>query len=201
MKTTQIPEPLLTTLHIKNMVCSRCIRAVRSSLSELGIPVAHTELGKVEIPLPAEQLDLPAIREALEKEGFELLEDSRARLVERIKTEVINLVQKDKIGSLKTNLSDYLATQLDKEYATLSSLFSSVEGITLERFAILQKTERAKELLVYGELRVSEIAYRLGYSSGAHLTNQFRQETGFTPTQYRKQKAHHRHSLDELGRA
>lgn len=189
-----------TVLHIKNMVCARCVRVVRQTLEDLGVPVQAVQLGRVQTPLPPTQLDLPAIRRALELEGFELLEDERARLLERIKAEVIALVQDDGLPRLRTNLSDHLAARLGRDYGTLSSLFSSLEGITLERYAILQKIERAKELLVYGEQTVSEIAYRLGYSSGAHLTNQFRRETGFSPTAYRRQKHHHRRPLDQVTR-
>lgn len=192
-------SPPETTLRIKNMVCSRCLRVVRERLEGLGLPLTHLELGRADIALSATAIDLEAVRRTLEAEGFSLIENERVRQVERIKAEIIALVQQDRLGELRTNLSIHLSENLEQDYASLSSLFSALEGITLERYFILQKTERVKELLAYGELTVSEIAHRLGYSSGAHLTNRFRQETGFTPTQYRREKHHARQPLDEVG--
>jgi AraC family transcriptional regulator len=126
------------------------------------------------------------------------LEDKRARLVEKIKTLIIELVQSEKLENLHINLSDYLSDKTGKDYAHISNLFSALENLTIEKYFILQKIERVKELLVYGDLTLSEISYQLGYSSVAHLSAQFKQVTGFSPSEFRKLKAHPRRPLDEV---
>lgn len=193
---------MVTTLelHIKNMVCNRCIKVVREELEKLGLKVQRIELGKVEISSThdAENIALEKIKEVLEANGFELLEDKKVQTVERIKTLIIELIHAGKLEDLHENLSEYISRSIGRDYHYLSSLFSSIENITIEKFIIQQKVERIKELLVYDELTVSEIAYRLGYSSVAHLSNQFKQITGFTPSQFKQLKAHNRKPLDEV---
>ncbi|SDK21559.1 Helix-turn-helix domain-containing protein [Catalinimonas alkaloidigena] len=173
-----------TQLKIKNMVCPRCIRVVREEMERLGYQVRDVTLG--EVLLSDADPDLTKIARMLEGNGFALLADPKDRLVEQIKTEVIDLIRSGRIESLHVKLSDYLAERLDRDYTTLSHLFSTHEGITLERYTILQKIERAKELISYGELSMSEIAYQLGYRTIAHLSSQFRQIVGESPTAYRK---------------
>ncbi|MFD1140832.1 AraC family transcriptional regulator [Larkinella insperata] len=181
-------------LFIKNMVCERCIRAVRSELEKQGYQVHQIELGKVTVEHSL--VDLPAIAAALEEQGFELLTDRNARLVNQLKTLIIELVQSGRITQLRTTLSDYLAQQIGMDYAHLSHLFSTSEHITIEKFWILQRVEKAKELLSYGELTINEIAHCLGYSSVAYLTNQFKQITGLTPAAYRNRNTADRNPLD-----
>lgn len=186
------------TLNIKNMVCSRCIRVVREELTSLELNVQSVTLG--EAVVDGEHLDRAALKERLRASGFELLETDAAKLVEIIKTLIIDLVQSEDLSEMHENLSGIIAKRVSRDYATLSHLFSSVEAVTIERYFILQKIERAKELLAYGERTASEISYILGYSSPAHLSRQFKQETGFTPSEFKRSRVHqHRIPLEEIG--
>ena len=160
-----------TTLYIKNMVCYRCIMVVEDLLGKFGFTVLHIELGKVLIQETPEKADLERIRQALEAVGFELIDDKRDRLIEQIKQEIIRLVHSQN-GELKTTLSDYLADRLHHDYSSLSKLFSETNGITIEKYFISQKIERVKELLVYDQLSLNEIAFLLKYTSTAHLSSQ-----------------------------
>lgn len=172
-------------LYIKNMVCDRCIRAVQSELERLGYTVSGIELGRATIAeLP---VDLTHIGQALERHGFALLTDKTTRVVNQVKTLIIDLIQSGRIAGLHTTLSDYLSEQVGLDYAHLSHLFSTTENLTIEKFWIMQRVERAKELLSYNELPISDIARQLGYSSVAYLTNQFKTITGLTPATYRAQ--------------
>lgn len=186
-----------TTLYIKNMVCNRCIMVVQDLLGKLGFTVLHIELGKVLIQETPEKADLERIRQALEAVGFELIDDKRDRLIEQIKQEMIQLVHNCN-GELKVNLSDYLSEKLHHDYSSLSKIFPETNGITIEKYFILQKIERVKELLVYDELSLNEIATLLNYSSAAHLSNQFKSITGITPSEFKKQKTHSRKGLDQI---
>lgn len=189
---------MTTTLHIKNMVCSRCIRVVRDELEALGLHVIRVALGGATIS--GESLNMRQIQQRLQANGFEILESATAKIVERIKTLIIELVHSDELTEMHDNLSDMIVNAIGRDYTSLSHLFSSVEAITIERFFILQKIERAKELLTYGELSASEIAYKLGYSSPAHLSRQFKQTTGFTPREFKTAWATvQRIPLDEIG--
>ena len=193
---------MTTTLHIKNMVCSRCIRVVREELTSLGLNVQNVTLG--EVVVDGDHLDRTILKERLHANGFELLETDAAKLVEIIKTLIIDLVQSEDLSEMHENLSDIITKRVGRDvgrdYATLSHLFSSVEAVTIERYFILQKIERAKELLTYGERTASEISYSLGYSSPAHLSRQFKQETGFTPSEFKRSRAYqHRIPLEEIG--
>jgi len=184
-------------LHIKNMVCNRCIRVVKEELTALGCSVRSVELGKAEVSYEKDAL-IDAIKQTLEDNGFELIEDKKAQVVDAVKTSIIELIYQNKLENLSINISDFLSEKLSKDYHSLTSLFSSVTGITIEKFFILQKVERVKEWLVYDDLTLSEMAFKLGYSSVAHLSNQFKQVTGLTPTQFKKLKSKHRTSLDSL---
>lgn len=190
-----------TTLFIKNMVCGRCIRVVSEGLMALGLDVKMVELGEAVVMGDLSAGQLEKARLSLEASGFELIEDKKAKMVEKIRNLIIDLVHY-KDGSERTvNYSDYIADKLGKDYHYLSSLFSSIENVTIEKFIILQKIERVKELLVYDEYSLSEIAFKLGYSSVAHLSNQFKQVTGFSPTEYKKLKSHKRKPLDGVGKS
>lgn len=180
------------------MVCDRCIKAVRGIFESEQINPQSITLGKVhtEETVPLEKLN--RIKSALEAEGFEWLDDRKVRQVEEIRGLIIQLVQKGALDDMNENLSAYLSAQLHRDYAQLSQLFSSIENTTIEQFFILQKIEKVKEWLVYDEFTLSEIAYRLGYSSVAHLSAQFKKVTGFTPSAFKALKDHHRKSLDKL---
>ena len=188
---------MTTTLHIKNMVCPRCIRAVTDCLTRLGLHPLSVELGIAVVREEVDDALRIRLRQALEAEGFELLEAPRARLVEQIKDAVIRLVHYREAAP-SANLSHYLSELLHKDYSALSKAFSEETGSTIERYAITQKIECAKELLTYDELTLNEIADRLGYSSAAYLSTQFKQITGLTPSAFKRSEGGKRKGLDEL---
>ena len=185
-----------TTLYIKNMVCYRCIMVVEDLLAKLGFTPLHVELGKAIIQETVGKAELEHIRQTLQSVG---LTDRRQtqQLIEQIKQEIIRLVHSQN-GELKTTLSDFLADRLHHDYSSLSKLFSETNGITIEKYFISQKIERVKELLVYDELSLNEIAFLLNYSSTAHLSRQFKEVTGTTPSEFKKQKIQLRKGLDEI---
>jgi AraC family transcriptional regulator len=179
----------MTTLYIKNMVCNRCVAAVKQELERQGLHPERVSLGQVILKetqiTEAQQAKLDAALLAL---GFERIDDRKARLIESIKKKAIQMIHGSDKLNLKVNWSTVLAEELHYDYSYLSSLFSSVEGITLEQYIIRQKIERVKELLFYDELTLSEIADKLGYSSVAHLSSQFKKVTGFTPSELKKSR-------------
>lgn len=185
-------------INVKNMVCPRCIKSVAGIFRSAGAKLKQVELGVVllEEELPADTLQ--QVRKNLEAEGFEIIDDQRAKIVEQVKKLIIELVHYSELDEMKQNLSDYLGQQLQRDYTYLSNLFSSIENTTIEQYFILQKIEKAKEWLVYDEFTLSEIAFRLNYSSVSHLSNQFKKITGFTPSQFKKLKEHNRKQLDSL---
>ncbi len=185
-------------LHIKNMVCARCIKTVTGIFQQAGAEIENVNLGAVETRNELNSEQLNTIRRQLSDEGFELLDDQKTKLIEEIKNEIIHLVHYDDLGEMKVNLSTHLSNKLHRDYNYLSNLFSSVESTTIEQYFILQKIERVKELLVYDELSLSEIAFRMDYSSVAHLSNQFKKITGLTPSQFKKLETHNRRSLDKI---
>ncbi len=193
MNTTTAPQ---TVLHIKNMVCDRCRMAVEQIFRRNDLAFDHIELGKVYLHETPTADRLSHLRHDLEQVGFELIDDQRSVLVEQIRTAVLDYVG-DRALMEKWKLSAYLSDRLAKSYTLLSSAFSAARGMTIERFFILQKVERAKELLIYDELTMSEIAFRLNYSSPAHLSGQFKQVTGLSPSEF-KRLGGTRHSLDQL---
>ncbi len=184
-------------LRIKNMVCPRCIMAVREELESLGLHVLEVELGWAVID-GNDEVDEAAIEAVMSSKGFELLHDKREELVESIKVAVIDAIYSEKIATLATNLSTYLAEELGRDYATISTAFKASEGITLNRYIILQKVERVKELLTYDELPLSAVATKLGYKSLQHLSSQFKEITGTTCMKYKKQGGTDRHTIDNL---
>ncbi len=184
-------------VHVKNMVCHRCKLAVEQVLTSSGYHVQQVELGEVSIDEDLNTEQLKALDTQLKHLGFELIDDRKAKLVERIKNLIIDRVHHHQ-DTLNINLSDYLAGHLHYEYNYLSSLFSEAEGTTIEKYYISQKIEKVKELLIYDELTLSEIAYRMGYSSVAYLSNQFKKETGFTPSYFKAIKENKRRNIEEL---
>ena len=196
MKNTSLEKKF--TVSIKNMVCNRCIMVVQQAFEQLGLHIKSIRLGEVELDEdPANELE--RIKEILENNGFELLEDKNIKLIEQIKTLIVEEIHHKKIKKPHQNFSDFLAQETGKEYNSLASLFSSTEGITIERYIILQKIEKVKELLFYNEMNLSEIANHLGYSSVAHLSAQFKNVTGMTPTEFRQLKNKNRNAIDKLG--
>lgn len=177
----------MKTLRIKNMVCPRCIMAVEKILEDLGYDVNDVELGLIEFHDPILLEDRNKIEAKLVEIGFEILDDKKSQTVERIKTQIIELVSKD-VNDLTITLSEYLASKLQTEYHSLSALFSNQESQTIEQYYILQKIEKVKELLVYDELTLSEIAYKMNYSSVSHLSTQFKKVTGLSPTHFKEIK-------------
>lgn len=176
------------------MVCNHCVEAVRRTLESIGLEVVSVELGRAEITGKPDAAGLREISDSLQESGFELITDPAKDIVESIKREIIMMVRSDEPISAK--LSDYLPEKLHRDFRTLSRTFSKVEGRTIESYLIFQKIERVKELLLDGELTVSEIAYRTAYSSIAHLSRQFKSITGMTPSQFRENG--HRIPLNEI---
>ena len=179
------------------MVCSRCKMVVKSELEKLGLYPISVELGEVEINSAIDDKEKEAIKITLASFGFELLENKKSIVIEKVKNAIIDLVH-NKNNELNSNLSDHLSKLLLQEYSSISTLFSEVEGITIEQYFIAQKIERVKELLVYNELTLSEIAFQLNYSSTAHLSNQFKKVTGFTPSYFKQLKDKKRKQIEDL---
>lgn len=170
---------------------------VQQEFEKLNLDPVAIRLGEVDMPGDISEQQKETLKQNLSNVGFELINDKRGRIIEQVKAAIISLVQ-DKNASTEQNLSDYLSKHLHMEYSYLSTLFSEVEGITIEKFYILQKTERVKELLMYDELSLSEIAFQLHYSSVAHLSAQFKKVTGFTPSYFRQLKEKKRKPLDQV---
>jgi AraC-like DNA-binding protein len=184
-------------LFIKNMVCGRCITAVEHELNKLGIPASNILLGEVTLEAPIDEATRKQLAQNLEGLGFELIEDRNGRIIEKIKNTVIQLVHHQHDGH-QQNLSEILSSELHMDYSYLSKLFSEVEGTTIEKYYIAQKIEKVKELLVYDELSLSEIADRLNYSSVAYLSNQFKKITGLSPSHFKKIGLSKRKPLDKV---
>jgi YesN/AraC family two-component response regulator len=182
---------------IKNMVCNRCIMVVQQVFEGLGFSPVRISLGEVETPGPIPDVELEKLRNTLVNYGFELIDDAKSRMIEKIKNLVIQSVHHNH-DDLKVNYSEYIESHLNRDYAYLSSLFSEVEGTTIEKFIINQKIERVKELLVYNELTLSEIADQMGYSNVAYLSSQFKKVTGLTPSHFRQVKENKRKPLDKV---
>ncbi len=188
----------LTTLHIKNMVCNRCIKVVRDEFAKLNLEIEEIELGKVIVSSNLNDVQISEIRNVLNENGFELIDDKKSKLIDRIKTLIIEKIHHSNEVLESINSSDYISREVGYDYSYLSNLFSSVEGITIEKYIINQKIEKAKELLVYNELTLNEISYQLGYSSVQHLSNQFKKITGLTPSHFKKLKDSKRKPLDKV---
>lgn len=179
------------------MVCRRCIMAVTEILKKIGLTPIKVELGQATIAEPLSLTKREQLEQALEDYGFELIDDKRMRIIEQIKTAVIKYVHYNDSAE-KIVFSDYLVDQCHHDYSFLSKLFSEVNGISIEKYVIAQKVERIKELLVYDEMTISEISYKLHYSSVAHLSAQFKNVTGMSPSQFKQMKNHKLESLDEV---
>jgi AraC family transcriptional regulator len=200
----QLMAPKKTFAHpkriaIKNMVCDRCVRVVREELESLGFHVTHVALGEATIVRRRGRNGREEILQALRRNGFDLLDDRKSRIVQNIKTAVIALVRSPRpAGTRHLKISAVIEREVGLDYHYLSTLFSSMENVTIEKYVILQKIEWVKELLRYDELSLKEIAFQLGYSSLAHLSSQFRKVTGMSARTYKKLKDAHRVPLDNV---
>ncbi len=179
------------------MVCDRCIMAVRKELDNQELSYKNVQLGEVELSSEPSKQQLEKLAENLNAIGFELLDDKKSQVVEKIKNTIVSLVHRNE-EDLNLKLSALLEEKLQMDYHYLTTLFSSVEGLTIEKYTILQRIERVKELLMYDELNLNEIADQLGYSSVQHLSQQFKKITGLTPSQFRGLKENSRKPLDKI---
>ena len=180
------------------MVSNRCKMAVKEELRNLGLHFIVVDLGEVEIMENISMAQREILKTNLHNSGLELMDDKKAMLIEKIKTVIIEMVHhSDEI--IKVNFSDYLSEKINHDYTYLSNLFSEVQGTTIEQFIISHKTERIKELIIYGEHNITEIAWKMGYSSVAHLSSQFKKVTGLSPSHFKKLKDKRRSPIEEIG--
>ncbi len=184
-------------LYIKYMVSIRCKMVVKAELEKLGLHYLVVDFGEVEIAdhISAEKRD--QLKNSLLKSGLELMDDKKAILIEKIKSVIVEMVHYDD-DKPRTNFSDFLTEKLSYDYTYLANLFSEVTGVTIEYFIIAHKIERVKELLIYDELNLTEISYKLNYSSVAHLSTQFKKVTGLTPSFYKQLKKKRRSAKDNV---
>lgn len=184
-------------LFIKYMVSNRCKMAVKEALNKFGLHFMVVDLGEVEIMETLTDEQRSKIKLELLKSGLELMDDKRAMLIEKIKTIIIEMVHySDEI--VKVNFSDYLSEKMNHDYTYLANLFSEVQGSTIEQFIISHKIERIKELIIYDELNITEIAWKMNYSSVAHLSNQFKKVTGLSPSHFKKLKDKRRNPIEDI---
>ena len=179
------------------MVSIRCKMIVKSELEKLCIPYSSVELGEAVISEDITEEKKEELKLALKLSGLELMDDHKSILIEKIKNVIIEMVHYTD-DPIKVNFSEYLSNKLNYDYTYLSNLFTEVQGTTIEKFIIFHKIERVKELIVYDELNLSEIAYKLHYSSVAHLSNQFKKITGLTPSHFKKLKEKKRTNLENI---
>ncbi|MDR1054770.1 MAG: AraC family transcriptional regulator [Prevotellaceae bacterium] len=187
----------MVTLFIKNMVCNRCIMVVQYELNKLGLDVKNIKLGEVTFNKELTSEEKNTLDKVLIPLGFEIIDNKKSRIIEKIKNIIIDLAHHQD-SDARMNLSDVLSSKLRHDYNYISNLFSEIAGITIEKYFIAQKIEKVKELLVYDELSLSEIALRMNYSSVAYLSNQFKKITGLTPTHFKQIKEDKRKPLDEV---
>jgi AraC-like DNA-binding protein len=179
------------------MVSIRCKMLVKSELDKLGLHYKRVELGEAEIEENISPEKWDELNIALKRSGIELMDDKKSILIEKIKNIIVELVHYAE-EPLEINFSDYLSQQLKHDYTYLANLFSETQGVTIEHFLIAHKIERVKELLIYDELNITEIAWKMHYSSVAHLSNQFKKMTGLTPSFFKKIKHKKRRSLEDI---
>ena len=184
-------------LFIKNMVCIRCKMVVKDELTKLGLHYTNVELGEANIMEDISPLQIQQFKKALLKSGLELIDDKKSHLIQMIKNVIIELAHYSE-EPLPINFSAYLSQKLQYDYTYLANLFSEVQGTTIEHFMIAHKIERVKELLVYDEMNLTEIAYQLHYSSVSHLSAQFKKVTGLTPTHFKQIKDKRRSMLEDV---
>lgn len=187
----------METVYVKNMVCQRCVMVVGQLLQQVGAAAAEIRLGEIDLARPMSLPQRDEFKHLLQEAGFEWIDDKKSRLIAQMKAEIVRWVHyTDRPPHV--NLSEWLSRTLNCDYSYLSGLFSEVEGTTIEKYFILQKVEKVKELLVYDELTLSEIAFQLHYSSAAHLSSQFKKVTGLTPSHFKQIKENRRLPLDKV---
>jgi AraC-like DNA-binding protein len=179
------------------MVSNRCKMAVKEELRNLGLHFIVVDLGEVEIMENISMEKRGILKANLLHSGLELMDDKRAMLIEKIKNVIIEMVHHSE-EIIKVNFSDYLSEKMNHDYTYLSNLFSEVQGMTIEHFIISHKIERIKELIIYGEHNITEIAWKMGYSSVAHLSSQFKKVTGFSPSHFKQLKDKRRNPIEEI---
>ena len=184
-------------LYIKNMVCSRCTMVVKAELDKLKLKYLSVSLGEIELEKELSNSQSTQLNASLKALGFEMMDDKKMQTIEKIKNAIVTLVHHSD-QDIKTNLSTYITSQIHQDYNYLSNLFSEVVGTTIEKYFITHRIERVKELLVYNELSLSEIADKLGYSSVSYLSNQFKKITGLTPSHFKSLKENKRKNIEEL---
>lgn len=184
-------------LYIKNMVCNRCKLVVKSELETFGLHPQSVDLGEAVVSETLSDADKTRLNARFRELGFELIDDRKSRIIEQVKNTIIHLIHHSE-EQPKMNLSDQLVEQIGLDYSSISNLFTQVEGMTIEHYAITQRIERAKELLVYNEYSLSEIAFQLHYSSASHFTRQFKKVTGFPPSELRKRNMIRRIPIEQL---
>ncbi len=184
-------------LAIKNMICSRCLKVIRQDLESIGVELLELRLGKIRIKYPKDKVTMEQIEEFLELDEFELVKDRSEMISEEVKLVLIEMVNNLPIDRTQ-KLSDFLSEKLHRDYWTLSKTFSKTEGTTIERYLILLRVEKAKELIEYDEMNFSEIAYELGYNNINHLSGQFKQVTGMSMSEYKQLKDKSRSPLDKI---
>lgn len=184
-------------LYIKNMVCIRCKMVVKQELKRRSLRYATVDLGEVDMIDEITGGQLTDLTAGLKKFGLEVMDNRKSILIERIKKVVVELIHYIEEPS-KINFSDHLTEKLNYDYTYMANLFSEVEGVTIEHYLISHKIERVKELLVYDELSLTEISYKMHYSSVAHLCNQFKKTTGLTPSHFKKLKVDRRSALTSV---
>ncbi|MFE3868845.1 helix-turn-helix domain-containing protein [Flavobacterium sp. LS2P90] len=180
------------------MVSNRCKMAVKEELKKLGLHFIVVDLGEVEIMENISMNQREQLKKALLDSGLELMDDKKSMLIEKIKNVIIEMVHHS-TENIKVNFSDYLSEKMNHDYTYLSNLFSEVQGTTIEQFIISHKTERIKELIIYGELNITEIAWKMNYSSVAHLSSQFKKVTGLSPSHFKQLKDKRRNPIEEIG--
>lgn len=185
-------------LFIKYMVSNRCKMAVKEELQKMGLHFVVVDLGEVDIMETLSLAQREQLKKGLLDSGLELMDDKKAVLIEKIKNVIIEMVHYSE-EVIKVNFSNFLSDKLQHDYTYLSNLFSEVQGSTIEHFIIAHKTERIKELIIYGELNITEIAWKMNYSSVAHLSSQFKKVTGLSPSHFKKLKNKRRQPIEEIG--
>lgn len=185
-------------LHIKNMVCDRCLMVIRQQLECLGFNVREVMLGQVEITPEPDDQQLKMIALILRKLGFELIVSETEKTVEIIKNIIIELIHHSDLSEFHISFSAHISRRIGRDYGYLSKLFSNAQNMTIERFIIEQKIEKIKELLSYGDLNLNEISYQLGYSSSSHLSTQFKSVTGLTPSEFKNSGQNGRKGIDQI---
>jgi AraC-like DNA-binding protein len=187
-----------SVLYVKNMVCNRCIKVVHEELEKAGYEISSIQLGRVEPSNNEDEVDLGKIKVILNENGFELIDDKKSQLIDAIKTLILKKIHYEDLSAQNIVWSELISNHVYYEYKYISRLFSAIEGIAIEQYIILQKIEKVKELIVYNALSLSEIAWKMGYSSVSHLSSQFKRITGMTPNGFKEIGINHRQPLDKV---